>query len=932
MHLHRLVNRSAIQFISYMLIVLIFAGSLLSVFPARSKAADVQTDAFIAVEDTFAYRDSNNAASQSLIARYNGGGYERISYMKFDLSKLAGSKLETATFKVYLTRTEGVGDVGVYGIYDNNWSDRTVHEKNEDGSYKRPSEINKLLMGTYAFNTVGSNSVNVWLEYDIKDFINSRLQVGITTVTIMLKNLSYTEAPSTAGQGFAYFASSESVHKPTIEINYSTPETPSEPLAKPVPALAEGAQTPLEVKLKWPAVENAVQYTVSRSVYGEDLFLDLPGDIIITNSEIYFNDNTVKSGQRYVYKIKASAIDASFSESDGFEVTVPPLVLQKPNGIEASEVSDNSIHFSWDEVPYAVTYAVYRSEAEASGYMGIGTASSNQYTDTTVSDDTTYFYKIQALRDDTASEMSDVWLVTTLRTIGPGDAAKRTFIPTDDSYINQANENAYMNFGNKQEMIVRHNSGFWKRISYMKFDMGELVGVTQVQKAILRLYLKNVQSGGAVVGLYAIHDNTWKEMEITAQNPPNEEGKELIGSLSALTNTPVNAWYEIDITDYLNDKFGNYEKEMSFMLLGGLDAQRTQGYAYFATKESGNAPGLVIDYIIPEEIPPLETPHPSVYELTGMNVKLVWPVIQGAAGYKVYRKAEDEQQYSIINGEKYNADGNTYYNDTSVEFGTAYEYRVDAIGPDDHALSSEAVAVTTPDLVLNPPSELLVTENKGYELGLSWEAIEFATSYELFRSLNPDSGFELVNEVAGIQYVDTGLELNTSYYYKLKAKRNQYESVLSKAFMVTTEKYATKISGNVKLEASSSHANILVKLMKGNHIVKSTVTDTNGDFVFYGVPNGNYSIEYTKVMYLKKKTMDVLIHSTDLDIGEQGNLKIGDLNGDGAIDIRDLRLIAAAYGNNNSSIDFNPMLDLNRDNNINQADVDRLKQNYFASE
>ncbi|MNI17750.1 hypothetical protein D3C73_711320 [compost metagenome] len=150
--------------------------------------------------------------------------------------------------------------------------------------------------------------------------------------------------------------------------------------------------------------------------------------------------------------------------------------------------------------------------------------------------------------------------------------------------------------------------------------------------------------------------------------------------------------------------------------------------------------------------------------------------------------------------------------------------------------------------------------------------------------------------------------------------------------MATTEKYATKISGNVKLEASSSHPDIVVKLMNGNHIVKSAVTDTNGDFVFYGVPKGNYSIEYTKVMYLKKNTMDVLIHSTDLDIGEQGILKIGDLNGDGAIDIRDLRLIAAAYGNNINSIDFNPMLDLNRDNNIDQADVDKLKQNYFASE
>ncbi len=828
----RLSNRYT-AFISYMLVFVMILGSLTISIPSLARAADLQTEAFIATEDTFAYRDSNNAASQSLIARYNGGGYERISYIKFDMSNLAGGSVESAKFKVYLVRTEDVGDVGVYGLYDNNWTEATVHEKNGDGSYKRPVEINKFPIGSYAFNTAGSNPVNAWLEFDVKDYINSRLQAGFTTVTIMLKNFSYTEAPSTAGQGFAYFASSESVHKPNMEVSYSP--------------------------------------------QGE------------------------------------------------------PVVLQKPGGMKAIEVSDRSVSFSWEEVPYAVTYAVYRSELENTGYIELGNVNENQYMDNTVNDDTLYFYKIRAVRDHAVSDWSDPWFVTTLRTIGPGDEVTQTFAATDDSYINQANENAAINFGNRQEMIVRHNSGFWKRVSYMKFDMGELVGVTSTRKAVLRLYLRDVQSGGSMVGLYAIHDNTWDELEITAYNPPNEEGKELIGSLNALANIPVHTWYEVDITDYVNKKFGNYEKELSFMLLGGLDAQRTQGYAYFATKESGNAPGLVIDYVIPDEIPPLETPQPSIHELTGTHVTLTWPIIHGAAAYQVYRKAESELNFSMITGRKHNTNGNVYFQDTGVEFGTHYEYRVDATGPDQEKLSSDILTARTPDLILEAPTELQVTVNKGYALGLSWEPVVFAASYELFRSLHPDSGFESVIEAAGTYYEDTGLELDTTYFYKLKAKRNQYESPLSEAVMFRTEKYATTIRGNVKLEASSTYNDIVVKLMDGNETVKTVLTDANGDFIIYGVPDGEFNLEYHTVKYLKKITKNVVINSTDLNLGDQGELKIGDLNGDAVINIRDLRLIAAAYGNSSNFIDFNPLVDLNRDNQINQADIDLLKKNYLAS-
>ncbi|WP_309121567.1 DNRLRE domain-containing protein [Paenibacillus sp.] len=831
--------RSRSRWLHSGLAILFLLGSLLSNAPARTEAAERLTAAFAPTEDTFAYRDSNQSASPTLVSRYNGGGYERVSYLKFDLADLAGMEVEQATFKVYLIRTEGMGDVGVFGLTDNDWSDDTVHLTNEDGTFRRPSEEGRTLLGRYPFNTSGTNAVGAWIEYDIAAYLNERLQDGATAATVMLKNFSYAESSATAGQGFAYYGSSKSANRPTIEAVYSEGGTAGGPPAKPTVVLAGIEPSPPTVTLKWPAAARAAHYTVSRAVYEEGAFAALDGALRSMEDGVYFDDATVQPNRVYGYKVTAYAEDGSSAESDVLIVTVPPF-------------------------------------------------------------------------------------------LGPGDETSASFAPTDDAYINQANENAYLNFGNRQEMIVRHNAAFWKRVGYVKFDLGSLVGVTDVRKATLKLYLRDVQSGGSMVGLYAIRDNAWSEADITAFDVPSEEGKELIGSVNALAGVPTNAWREVDVTPYIRQRFANHERELTIMLLGGLDAQRSQGYAYFGTKESPSGPGLTIDYVIPESVPPLEPPAPTVLEATGTNVTLGWPVVLGAAKYRVYRKAEGEAQFAPLNAGTYVENGTVYANDASVEFGTSYEYRVDAIGPGGDALSGEPVRASTPPLELAAPTGLTETLNKGNALALAWEAVPHATSYELYRSLQPEDGYALVAEVAETAFEDAGLALDVMYYYRLKAKRGRYESPMSEAVAMRTERYATAVFGRVALEGAAEHSGIVVRLSNDGREGKRAVTDGAGNFALYAVPPGTYDLVFTKAAYLKRISSDVAVAQADVDVGAQGELKLGDLNGDDRIDVLDLRLIAAAYGNRSSSVDFNPLLDLNRDGRIDRADVDRLLTHYRA--
>jgi fibronectin type 3 domain-containing protein len=67
-----------------------------------------------------------------------------------------------------------------------------------------------------------------------------------------------------------------------------------------------------------------------------------------------------------------------------------------PTNIAATAVSSSSIAVSWDAVSGAVSYSVYRSSTVTGTYTLLGSTASNSFTDTGLSNLTTYFYKVTA--------------------------------------------------------------------------------------------------------------------------------------------------------------------------------------------------------------------------------------------------------------------------------------------------------------------------------------------------------------------------------------------------------------------------------------------------------------------------------------------------------------------------------------------------------
>jgi hypothetical protein len=62
--------------------------------------------------------------------------------------------------------------------------------------------------------------------------------------------------------------------------------------------------------------------------------------------------------------------------------------------------------------------------------------------------------------------------------------------------------------------------------------------------------------------------------------------------------------------------------------------------------------------------------------------------------------------------------------------------------------------------------------------------------------------------------------------------------------------------------------------------------------------------------------------------GYFSNTILGDVNGDGKVDLSDLSVLSTAYGSNSSNSNWNPVCDLNLDGKVDASDLFNLSKNY----
>ena len=151
-------------------------------------------------------------------------------------------------------------------------------------------------------------------------------------------------------------------------------------------------------------------------------------------------------------------------------------------------------------------------------------------------------------------------------------------------------------------------------------------------------------------------------------------------------------------------------------------------------------------------------------QTTGSStVVLTWTAAENALAYNIY-------EIVIGNAVKIGTANTTTYTVTSLEPNTPYFFAVSAVRNEQESERTATASAITNDLVPGAPSNLVATTMGLTSIGLTWEAGENATGYNVYRDGT------LVGNSTGLLYVDRDLVQGTQYCYTVKGVRGTVES------------------------------------------------------------------------------------------------------------------------------------------------------------
>ena len=178
-------------------------------------------------------------------------------------------------------------------------------------------------------------------------------------------------------------ASGESANSTAVSATTTTPL----PVAPTGVSATAGNQ---QIVVSWSSVTGAAGYRVKRATTSGG-----PYTAVATPLVTSFTDTNVTDGTTYFYVV--SAINSSGEGADSTQVSAAPLPPPPaaPSGLSAT-AGDQQVALSWNTSSGATTYNVKRSTATGGPYSLVGTVAVTNFTDTGLTNGTTYFYVVSA--------------------------------------------------------------------------------------------------------------------------------------------------------------------------------------------------------------------------------------------------------------------------------------------------------------------------------------------------------------------------------------------------------------------------------------------------------------------------------------------------------------------------------------------------------
>lgn len=223
---------------------------------------------------------------------------------------------------------------------------------------------------------------------------------GVTPISTGITGTSYSDTTVANGTTYYYTVAAVNASGTSIQSNETsaTPRTvPSTPTG--LAATAGNAQ----VVLTWTVATGATSYNIYRSATsgGEGT------TVYAASTSASYTDNSVTSGATYYYTV--AAVNGAGVSAQSSQVSATPQVPAPgvPSGLTATG-GNATITLSWAVGSNATSYNIYRGTTSGGeGTTAYATSTSASYADNSVTNGTTYYYKVASANAAGTSSQSN---------------------------------------------------------------------------------------------------------------------------------------------------------------------------------------------------------------------------------------------------------------------------------------------------------------------------------------------------------------------------------------------------------------------------------------------------------------------------------------------------------------------------------------------
>ena len=470
------------------------------------------------------------------------------------------------------------------------------------------------------------------------------------------------------------------------------------------------------------------------------------------------------------------------SLNSGYSVPVKAVgkCAQPEIAVEANETSGKPV-ITWEKIPGAKKYEVYRAASAGGTYKKVKTTTSRSYTDTSAAVGTTYFYKLKAV------------------------GSKSTYNSVDSQTVSCTAICAQPVVTLKVDAATGKPSLTWKaitgaagyEISRAEAADGIFTVLTEPQTALSFAdtsaapdtdYWYQVRAIGAAENLNSAVSAA-KMIHATLAKPA------VTFEIDPVDGKPVISWEAVEgaveYTVYRSTKSTkSYKAVATTEELDYTDASAAVGKGYYykviavgeASKSAYSAYGKLIARCAQTVI------DVTAGETSGKPV-ITWEKVTGAKKYEVYRSDAEDGTYK-----KVKTTTSRTYTDTAAVVGTTYFYKVRALGSKSAYNGEYSESQSCLTVCAQPAVTLKTAADTGKPV-LSWKAISGATGYEILRSEN-GSEYVPVSTQAAVGFTDETAVVDGKYSYKVTAvaenpEWNSWEALTADIFAACAQPVVT---------------------------------------------------------------------------------------------------------------------------------------------